>query len=368
MTKPLCPYFGSCGGCSYQDIGYEQQLKDKLGILKEAIRYDDIQVFSGEEYYYRNRMDFAFHSEGLGLRERGIFHKFVNIEECVISSPVLNKLLKEVRKDFAGVFYFDVKRRFGAFCYAVLRTPPGDSSVSIALNKNDRKLDRAVEKVKTYAQVSSANNVIITYVPYNRNVSISEDYEVVKGKDTLRENYLDSRFRFPVQGFFQVNHDMAQTVHTYCQDRLSQYETQNAHLFDLYGGVGTFGILNAGKFKEVTLIENYEPAVKAAEVNIAENEITNIKNTVLDAKRLKDIDIPSPLFIIIDPPRSGIHPKALQRLSELTPEALFYVSCNPKHLAHDLSELTRYEIKSAALFDMFPQTPHMEAVIELIPK
>jgi len=368
MTKPNCPYFGSCGGCSFQDIDYAQQLEDKVGILKEAIQHENIQVFSGKEYHYRNRMDFAFHAEGLGLRERGCFHKFVNIEECAISNPALNHLLREIREYFEGVFYFDVKRRFGAFCYAVLRTPPDDSSVSIALNKNDRKLEQAVEKVKAYAQVSSARNVIITYVPYNRNVSVSDDYEVVKGQDTLQEIYLDKSFRFPVQGFFQVNHDIAESVHSYCQDRLSSYETKNAHLFDLYGGVGTFGILSSKRFDQVTLIENYAAAVKAAQQNMVANGTQNIETKILDAKRLKDIAIPSPLYIIIDPPRSGIHPKTLQRLSELTPEALFYVSCNPKHLAHDLSVLDRFEIRSAALFDMFPQTPHMETFIELIPK
>jgi tRNA/tmRNA/rRNA uracil-C5-methylase (TrmA/RlmC/RlmD family) len=340
----------------------------KAAALKEAINHDDIQVFSGREYHYRSRMDFAFHADGLGLRERGIFHKFVDIEECLISNIELNRLLKEVREFFAGVFYFDVKKRFGAFCYAVLRTPPGDSSVSIVLNKNDRKLDRAQGKVREYAQISSANNVLITYAPYNRNVSVTEEYEVVKGRDTLSTACLEKQFTFPTQGFFQVNHEMTEAVHSYCQSLLSQYQTHRSHLWDLYGGVGTFGILSAGNFKEVTLVENSAASVKAAEENIRSNGVQNMETVTLDAKRLKELDVPSSLHIIIDPPRSGVHPKTLQRLAELTPEVLLYVSCNPKHLAHDLNELSRFQIKSAALFDMFPQTPHVETVIELIPK
>lgn len=368
MNEPRCPYFGQCGGCSYQDRDHPLQLEMKAAALKEAIRYDEIQVFSGQAYHYRSRMDFAFHAEGLGLRERGVFHRFVDIEECSISNAELNRLLKEVREYFTGVFYFDVKKRFGAFCYAVIRTPPGDSSVSIVLNKNDRKLERAKEKVQEYAEVSSADNVLITYAPYNRNVSVTDEYEVAKGRDTLSVTCLDKRFAFPVQGFFQVNHEMTEAVQSYIQSLFSDYETPHSHLWDLYGGVGIFGILNAGNFKEVTLIENDAASVKAAQKNIAANGVLNMQTIVLDAKRLKDLVVPASLCIILDPPRSGIHPKTLMRLSEVTPEVLLYISCNPKHLAHDLEKLTRFQIKSAALFDMFPQTPHVETVIELVPR
>ncbi len=366
--EAMCPYFGRCGGCSHQDTEYERQLEGKARNLAEAIGFSDIRAHAGRPFEYRSRMDFAFHSLGLGLRERGAFDKFVDIERCAISNPELNSLLAEVRAHFSGVFYFDVRRRFGAFCYAVIRTPPGDSSVSIVLNRKDRRLEEAVDRVRVYAETTMARNVLVTYVPHNRNVSVSDEFEVIKGSDMLSESYLERRFQFPVQGFFQVNHEMAIQVHAYCTERLSAYSTDQATLLDLYGGVGTFGILNAAGFKRVLILENYPPAVRAAERNIAVNGIVNTETICRDARYLNQLELPRPLFVILDPPRSGIHPKALKQLNRLECEGILYVSCNPKLLGRDLLELDRFRIRSAGLFDMFPQTPHLEAVLELVPR
>lgn len=369
MIEPLCPYFGRCGGCSDQDRELSEQLISKRSRLREALESEDIQVYSGRPYRYRNRMDFVFHAQGLGLRERGAFDKFVDIEQCAISNPKLNALLTEVREFFQGVFYFDVRRRFGTFCYAVIRTPSGSSSVSIVLNKKDKRLAEAKARIEAYAEVTQADNILVTYVPHNRNVSVSEEYEVIKGSDLLQDNYLGHNFLFPTQGFFQVNHEMASQVHTYCQELLAGYaNTSQAHFLDLYGGVGTFGILNASRFQKVLILENFPPAILAAQKNLAENGVKNAETICQDAKHLNQLELPRPLYVIIDPPRSGIHPKTLKQLNQLDCESLLYVSCNPKLLERDLKELTRFQVGRAALFDMFPQTPHMEAVVELFPQ
>ena len=194
MRTPECPYFGTCGGCSYQDIDYQEQLKRKQTQLKEAIRFEDIKIFSGEEFHYRNRMDFVFHAGGLGLREKGSWSSMVDIEQCVIGNPELNLLLKEVREFFKGVFYFDVKRRFGTYCYAVIRTPAGDSSVSIVINKKDKKIEEATENIQKFSKITSANNVVITLIPHNRNVSVSDEFKVIKGSEFLKTRFLDKTF------------------------------------------------------------------------------------------------------------------------------------------------------------------------------
>ncbi len=366
MTEPKCPYFGKCGGCSFQDLGYPLQLEQKQENLKQAIQNESIEIFTGKEYFYRNRMDFVFSSKGLGLREKGFYYKFVGLERCVISNDHLNELLTEVREFFKEAFYFDVKKRYGEFCYAVIRTSQEDSSVSIVLNKNSKRLNSAVDKVKEYTKISTARNVLATYIPYNRNVSVSDDFDVLKGHDFLTEEILGKHFQFPIQGFFQVNHEMAEKIHEYCRGLLSEYSTENALLIDLYGGVGTFGIINAGIFKMVTMIENYEPAVQSANINSKFNDKNNVSTKIMDAKNLKQLEFNKPFFIIMDPPRSGIHPKTLKQINQLNPEVLIFISCNPKLLKQDLTELSSYTIKSAALFDMFPQTPHMEVVLELI--
>jgi len=365
MRTPKCPYFGTCGGCSYQDIDYDKQLKLKQTQLKEAIRFEDIKIFSGEEFHYRNRMDFVFHAGGLGLREKGSWSSMVDIEQCVIANQELNRLLKEVKEFFKGVFYFDVKRRFGAYCYAVIRTPAGDSSVSIVINKKDKKIGNAAENIRKFSKITSANNVVMTLIPHNRNVSVSDEFKVIKRSEFLKTRFMEKTFYFPVQGFLQVNNKMTERVYAYCYDLLKEQDLGQKHLLDLYGGIGTFGITNADLFKTVTVVENYAPAIQAAEMNLKENNVRNVNLMAMDARRLVELNLPHPLAVIVDPPRSGMHPRTLAQLKELKADPLIYVSCNVKHLAKDLEFLVNYRIKSAALFDMFPQTPHMEAVVEL---
>jgi len=116
----------------------------------------------------------------------------------------------------------------------------------------------------------------------------------------------------------------------------------------------------------VTILENYEPAIQACEGNIKENKLSNVKPILMDAKHLKILELPEPLYAILDPPRSGMNPRTLKRLNEIKPELIVFISCNVKLLRRELPYLSNYKIKSAALFDLFPQTPHQEAVIELI--
>jgi len=328
MAKPLCPYFGKCGGCSFQDVEYAEQLDAKKNRIAEAIDVEDIQVFSGREYFYRHRMDMVFHPGGLGFREKGTWHNIVNVERCVISNEKLNEFISEIRTFFSDVDVFHIRKKVGTFRYAVIRTPPTDSSISIVLNLESSGLDEAEKKIKEFAKLTSAYNVLMTYVPPNRGVSVAEEFSVVKGKDTIKEEYVDRKFWYPIQGFFQNNHDVAEKMHIHINRLLRDYETQDSHLLDLYGGVGTFAIVNSGLFKDVTIVENSERAIEAAEKNIKENKAANVHPFLQDSKYLKKIEIGKPLFVVIDPPRSGIHPKAVKRLNELKPEAIIYVSCN----------------------------------------
>lgn len=366
MSEPLCPYFGTCGGCSFQDVDYKTQLETKKNKLSRTLRFEDIPIFSGEEYFYRERMDMVFHPRGLGFREKRSWQKIVDVAKCVIANEDLNDLIKEIRDYFRDVDCFDPVTRAGTFRFAVIRTPPSDSAVSIVLNKDSDELDDARNKIEDYAGKSSARNVLVTFVPHNSGLSISEDYFVVKGSDRLCENYLGRTFQYHVQGFFQNNHVMAEKLHEYCHEVLKSYPSQKAHLLDLYGGVGSFGIINAPLFKDVTILENYGPAIEDCQINIRENELLNVKPILMDAKHLKILDLPEPLVAILDPPRSGMNPRTLKRLNEIKPELIVFISCNVKLLRRELPYLHNYKITRAALFDLFPQTPHQEAVIELV--
>ena len=368
MTKPLCQYFGICGGCSAQHIPYSLQLENKKNFLINSIKEKDISVFFGDEYHYRNRMDFLFYPGGIGFRKKGDGNKIIDIENCVISDKRLNEFILELREFFNKCDCFNFKKHTGTFKYAVIRTPRDDSAILFVLNPESSKLAAAIEKIRIFAKRTTANNVVVTYTSPETDMFDPGDTFAVKGTEFLKENYLGRKFLFPAQGFFQNNTVIAEKMQEYCNKLLERHDTKDAHLLDLYAGVGTFGIINAGLFRDVTIIESVKPCIDAANINIKNNNITNAKAVVLDAKQLKKIKFENPLFVITDPPRSGMHQKTIEQLNVLKPDVIIYISCNVNQLRKDLLKFNRYKIKSDALFDLFPQTTHIESVVELVLK
>jgi 23S rRNA (uracil-5-)-methyltransferase RumA len=373
MVEPLCQYFGQCGGCSSQHIEYEIQLDNKRQQLAHSIHVeqDSIKVFFDKEYYYRNRMDMMFTPRGIGLRKKGDWKNSIDLDKCVIANEKLNVLIKEIRQNFQHVDFFDVRKNQGTYRYVVLRTPgtieSSTSSISFVLNEDSTKTGEAIDKIKHYATISSAENIVVTYVPKQTDMSISEEFFVVKGKDMLTENYLNKEFTYSIQGFFQNNTAMAEKMHEYVHDLCRKHASQTLTLLDLYAGVGTFGINNCEFFKNLFIIESDKHCVSAARINIAKNDIKNAEIVEMDAMQLKKVDLPDKdLFVITDPPRSGMHPKTIDQLNKLKPKVIIYISCNIEQLGKDLPKFKDYELKSSAMFDLFPHTPHVEAIAELV--
>ncbi|MEM4638073.1 MAG: 23S rRNA (uracil(1939)-C(5))-methyltransferase RlmD [Candidatus Woesearchaeota archaeon] len=367
MADALCPYFGKCGGCSSQNISYEQQLINKRKIVARNTGVDvtSVKVFSDKPFYYRNRMDFIFHSRGVGLRERGNWKNIVDIEKCMISNEKLNILLREVRDYFRGVDAFDVKKKIGTYRYVVIRTPRNHSSLSFVLNEDSMKIGDAIEKIKEYSKISYADNIVVTYVPKDTDSSISENFFVVKGSDMLKEVLLGNTFEYSVQGFFQNNSALAEKMHEYVNQLIKGLQTSSMNLLDLYAGVGTFGINNSYFFKKVFIVESDKHCINSAKANIEANNIRNAEAILLDASNLKKLKLENPLFVITDPPRSGMHPKTIEELKRIKPKNIIYISCNIEQLGRDLKKFSEYKLKSVAMFDLFPQTPHIETIIEL---
>lgn len=371
MVEPLCQYFGQCGGCSSQHIEYNTQLDNKKKQLASSldIELDSIQVFSDKAYYYRNRMDLMFTPRGIGLRKKGDWKNSVDLDKCVIANEKLNELIKEIRMNFQGVDFFDVKKNQGTYRYTVIRTPGNTSSISFVLNEDSTKTGEAIDKIKHYAKISSAENIVVTYVPKQTDMSISEEFFVVKGKDMLTENYLNKEFTYSLQGFFQNNTAMAEKMHEYVHTLCKKHASQNLTLLDLYAGVGTFGINNCEFFKNLFIIEADKHCVAAARINIEKNKIKNADIIEMDAMQLKKVNLPeADLFVITDPPRSGMHPKTIEQLNKLKPKVIIYISCNIEQLGKDVPKFKDYELRSSAMFDLFPHTPHVEGVVELILK
>ena len=367
MEKPRCSYFGVCNGCSAQHIDYELQVENKRKMLVRALDYTEVKVFTGEPYAYRNRMDFLFHNKGIGLRKKRS-SEIVDIVECSISNSRVNQLLTEVRNFFKNDDAFNFREKKRTFIYAVIRATGEDCSISFVLNEDSSRTTETVEKVKQFSAKTTADHVVITYVSNEAEDSISSTFFVVKGKGELRGTLLDKHFCFSVQGFFQNNSVMAEKMQEYVRGLLKQYQGRKGQLLDLYGGVGTFGICNADLFLTVKVVEGDKVAVDFAKKNFLLNKTLNAEAINLDAKQLKKLNFSSHLFVITDPPRSGMDVQTIRRLNELQPEVIIYISCNVQQLAKELRQFKNYTLKSAALFDLFPQTNHLEAVAELVRK
>jgi len=364
----LCKYFGKCGGCELQNIEYKKQLEIKRKKIEKLLNVERIKLFAANPFFYRNRMDFAVSKEGLGLKKKGKWDQIVKIDECSISNQKINMLAKEIRQIVRRIEPFDEKTKNGALKGVVIRAPRYSSSVSFVLNKDYEKLKEAEKEIEESAKKISAENILITYVPRERPVSVSEEYKVLKGNGKLKEKFLGKAFYFPAQGFFQTNSEMAEKMHEYVNSLLKKYETKNKTLIDLYSGVGCFGIINSSLFKEVLMIENFLDCVKCAEENIKENKIKNAKIIGLDAKELRELKLERKSIAITDPPRKGMHKKTIKEIRRISPEVIIYVSCNPKKFAEELKNFREYLPKSVALFDFFPHTPHCEIVVELVRK
>jgi 23S rRNA (uracil-5-)-methyltransferase RumA len=368
MVEPRCPYFGTCGGCQNQHVAYEQQLANKRNRLASLLKSHytgTIGVYHGEPYEYRNRMDFIT-SHVIGFRQVDP-KKLIDVEACPISEPRLNQLLAEVRKWLSTEHLerYDPKRKTGVLKYAVVRVAT-DTLISFMLNEDSPKLTQHVDAIKRFSERTSAQNVVIAYTPVGADESVSLESFAVKGNDYLTATFCGKTLTFHSQGFFQNNTVVAQQMVERTKELLEQYNLHSHVVVDAYGGVGTFGIVLAPHCKAVISVESYPPGTEHCEQNIRLNNIPNMTAVNEDAGNLRKLDIPADALYVLDPPRSGLGEKMVKYLLERKPRVLVYVSCNPDQLAKELVLLAKhYTVRSADLFDMFPQTNHIEAVVLL---
>lgn len=333
------------------------------------IAEEDIRVYLGKEENYRNRMDFTFYSEGLGLRAPGKWYEIVPQTYSPLASKRINELLVEIpekicdKEDFIA---FDVRKKTGLFKYGVIRNTSLTESVTFIVNENSEFLEKGVSLIKEIAPSLSAENVLIGYVPHNSGVSIADNLEVVKGDEYLTEEVLGKRFKFHSQGFFQVNIEMTSKIIGHAASIVGN---DTGVCLDLYGGVGLFGISLCENFNEVCLIESHAPSVKLAEENARLNDVKNFSSYVLDAKDLGTLmEGKKDITVLLDPPRGGMHKKALKNTLNLNARRILYISCNPNNLIMEIPHFREagYKPTSCALFDMFPSTKHAEMVVDFV--
>ncbi|MFH1248616.1 MAG: methyltransferase [archaeon] len=357
MAQPLCRYFNKCNGCSLQHIDYEVQIEHKKQKAEKALGIGRVEVFQGSPYNYRNRLDLLFGKDSLGLRAKNSPSTVIDIERCEIVNEGVNELITEIRKHF-------LKNTFTSLKSLILRVSSMEKSIVFLLSRKESDLKNAIDSIRDFSKSTIADNVSVAYEGED-NSDLVQDAFLIKGNELMKEKIMGKEFSYSLTGFFQTNTEIAEKMNKFCNDIILKEDTKKNALIDLYGGVGVFGIVNANLFKEVAVVDNDFASMNASNFNVEKNEAKNIKVYNIDAQYVKRVSFKEPFYAIIDPPRSGMHQKTIEYLKVSKPQKIIYVSCNLEQLRKDIAKFKNYELGRTALFDMFPQTNHIEMIVEM---
>ncbi len=378
---PVCEHDHQCGGCTWQDLKYERQLQCKqeqvAACLKHIGGLDHIEVAdivpAAKQFYYRNKMEFSFHltedgESRLGLHRRGHFDDIFDIHHCHLQSEFSNKVVKAVR-DFTAekeIPVYNVHDHSGYLRFLVVREAKRTGQNLINLVTARGELPNKDEFVAMLCeQFPEITTIVHNETGSKANIAVGESETILFGDGSIEEEVCGLRFRIMANSFFQTNSDQAEVLYNIGFDLLKPEVGER--LLDLYCGTGTIGIIAASRVAEVVGAELVTDAIRVARENATANNVENISFFEGNVKDLlKQDEFLSGGFdsIIIDPPRAGLHPKALRRMLRLNPGKILYISCNPATFARDAKEIIdqKYSIDSVTPVDMFPHTKHIELV------
>jgi len=373
----ICKHFGTCGGCSYLDIPYSDELKQKEMALRETLGSNghllEKIVPAPSPEGYRNKMELAFGDEGkngklaLGIRKRRSFYEVASVENCILIPNDFREIAKIVHDYFtkAEEPFFHRKRHTGSLRHLVLRRGEFTGEVLLVFSTTSN-LKAPLEPLLTTLTNQFANKLVGILHSVNDGVADvvkAENTKLLWGKDYYHEKICGLDFKVSAFSFFQTNSAGAEVLYNTV---IKMAKTDKAKLaYDLYCGTGTIGLVLSPNFEKVIGVELNPEAIESARTNAERNQITNCDFIAGDVQLL--LESKTPDVAIIDPPRNGLHPKALTKLIALSPPKLVYVSCKPSSLARDLISLTEagYKPELAIGVDMFPRTPHIETVMLL---
>lgn len=381
-AKPVCPHFGICGGCFYQTVSYENQLKIKEGMVRDLLKdhvnddiWEEIKA-SPKVHGYRNKMEFSFGDEvkdgplALGMHKKNTFHDIVNITDCQIVDNDYNLIVKcalNIAQQMELPFYHKMRHE-GYFRHLVVRRAEssGDILVNIVTTSQAEadltKLRAALLELPLSGKIIG---ILHTTNDSLADVVQADKIDILYGQDYFYEEILGLKFKISPFSFFQTNTLGAEVLYKTARDFVG--ETKDKVIFDLYSGTGTIAQMLAPVAKKVVGVEIVEEAVEAAKVNAELNGLDNCEFIAGDVLKVVDELEDKPDFIVLDPPRDGIHPKAIQKIIDFGVEQMVYISCKPTSLARDLEvfEAAGYKVKRATAVDQFPNTVHVETVVML---
>jgi 23S rRNA (uracil1939-C5)-methyltransferase len=376
-----CPYFGQCGGCRLQHLAYPAQLAFKTKQVHDCLtRLGGLPPFdlrpivpAPEPYGYRNKMEFTVAGPGpvLGLHAAERYDLVLDIERCLLQSEPMNALLGEFRRQARsrGLTVWDPGSERGLLRFLTLREGrrTGQLMANIVASAPDvETLVPVAEGLRT--RVPATTSVLLNVNDTKASVAVGREEHLLLGRDHITESLQGVTFQVSASSFFQTNTVQAERLFAIVAEAcaLNGRET----VLDLYSGTGAISLLLARRAARVYGIEVSAAAVADAIGNARANGIDNCTfvagevRHVLPALTREGVRA---AVVVADPPRAGFHPKALAALVTLAPERIVYVSCNPATLARDVGDLARqgYRLQWVQPVDMFPQTPHIEAVARL---
>ena len=399
----VCPHFGICGGCNYQNLPYEKQLELKATQVEKLL--NEVYISKGrgieysfegikkspQQYGYRNKMEFSFGDEykdgplSLGLHKRGGFYDIVPVTECKIVDHDYCLILQTVLQFFGerNIPYFHRVKLSGYLRHLLVRKAAKTGQILVALVTSsdvaglpcDEKalLDEFLKKLLSLEQekklegtfagiLHTVNDSVADVVKADRN-------EILYGQDYFFEELMGLKFKISQFSFFQTNSLGAEVLYDTARNYILESAGGMADqiVFDLYSGTGTIAQMMAPVCKKVIGVEIVEEAVEAAKKNAELNGLHNCEFIAGDVLKVIDDISEKPDFIILDPPRDGIHPKALQKILDYGVSHIVYISCKPTSLARDLDAFLErgYKMEKACCVDMFPATANVETVVKL---
>lgn len=412
-TGSPCSLFGLCGGCTYLSLPYEEQLKVKEAQVKRLLdgaldRQEGGWTWEGIKkspiaYEYRNKMEFSFgdrEKDGelmLGMHSRGSFYDIVSVEDCKLVDADYRRILTAVLSYFRfwGVGYFHKLSHAGYLRHLLVRKASRTGEILVALvtssqdpwsreaapdtgqirDGEERKTGSEEELIQGFLdilldlertkQLQGKYAGILHIINDSQADVVQSDYtDVLYGQDFFYEELLGLRFRVSVFSFFQTNTHGAEVLYQTAREYVGDMGGQDKIVYDLYSGTGTIAQMMAPVARKVIGVEIVEEAVKAARQNATENGLDNCAFIAGDVLKVLDTIEEKPDFIILDPPRDGIHPRALPKIIAYGVERILYISCKPTSQVRDLEVFLEsgYEVERACCVDQFPWTGNVETV------
>ena len=393
--EPVCSIFPACGGCMYQTMAYEEQLRMKeeqvRGLLDGAIREwsqnsgceENLPVYKWDgihgspiEFRYRNKMEFSFGDEykdgplSLGLHKKGSTYDVLTAGDCKLVHEDMTKILLCVWEYFRsrGASYYKKMQHTGFLRHLLLRrgVTTGEILVHLVTTTQEQwDMEPLVQELLALPLEGKIVGIMHILNDSLSDVVQSDETRILYGRDYFYETLLGLQFKVSTFSFFQPNSLAAEVLYSVVRDYIG--DTRDQEVFDLYSGTGTIAQLAAAVAKEVIGVEIVEEAVIAARENAQRNGLTNCRFIAGDVLKVLDELSEKPDTIILDPPRDGIHPKALPKILAYGVENIVYISCKATSLARDLPAFldAGYRLEKACCVDQFCETVHVETCVLL---